>query len=53
MPPFGDGERGIGWSHRRGVPFGETISRETVFLLRTLRLILDCIDLRRDGILIS
>ena len=23
------------------------------FLLRTLRLILDCIDLRRDGILIS
>ena len=36
-----------------GAPFGETISREAVFLLRTLRLILDCIDLRRDGILIS
>ena len=53
MPPLGmaTGDRMV--SAKGAPPFAETIFREAVFLLRTLRLILDCIDLRRDGILIS
>lgn len=54
MPPLRMATGGSnGLSEGGRPPFAETISRETVFLLRTLRLILDCIDLRRDGILIS
>lgn len=53
MPPLGMATGGSDGLTEGAPPFAETISRETVFLLRTLRLILDCIDLRRDGILIS
>lgn len=53
MPPLGMATGGSDGLTEGVQPFSETISREAVFLLRTLRLILDCIDLRRDGILIS
>lgn len=52
MPPLGYTGESDGLTEGAH-PSCETIYREAVFLLRTLRLILDCIDLRRDGILIS